>query len=111
MDRPNSKADREQRSAVRFDTSLPVQVQGSAGEAHNVSVQGIYFESDIQQRVGALVEVAVEFTFHGRRHHLHCEGKVMRVERRGDRVGVGARLLAPFFDGEEQVEPAPTREP
>lgn len=111
MDRPNRNRTREQRSAVRFDSSLPVQVHGSEGRTHNVSAQGIYFETDVQQRVGALVEVAVEFTLYGRRHRLHCEGKVMRVERRGDRVGVGARLLAPFFEGEEQVEPAPPRLP
>ena len=111
MDRPNRQRRPEQRSADRFDTTLPVHVEGSEGHTHNVSAQGIYFETDVQQHVGALVEVAVEFTLHGRRHRLHCEGKVMRVERRGDRVGVGARLLAPFFDGEEQVEPAPPRLP
>ena len=111
MDRPNRKRAQDQRSAVRFDTSLPVQVRGAEGLAHNVSAQGIYFETDVHQQVGALVEVAVEFTLYGRRHRLHCEGKVMRVERRGDRVGVGARLLAPFFEGEERIEPAPPRLP
>lgn len=93
----------DQRAVIRFDTSLPVDLEGVPGEAQNISAQGICFETGIQQCVGELVNFTVEFTLYGRRHRLLCEGKVVRVEQHGDRVRVAARLVAPFFDGFEEV--------
>ena len=92
------QAGREQRRADRFDTGLPVRVGGGSGRTHNISAHGIYFETDTRQEPGSLVNFTVEFTLNGRTHRLLCEGKVVRVEPRGDRVGVAARLLAPLFD-------------
>ncbi|RYF17145.1 MAG: PilZ domain-containing protein [Comamonadaceae bacterium] len=92
------QAAREQRRADRFDTGLPVSIEGASGQTHNVSAQGIYFETDSRQELGSLVNFTVEFTLYGHKHRLLCEGKVVRVEPRGDRVGVAARLVAPFFD-------------
>ena len=94
---------RDQRSAVRFDTTLPVQIAGCEGATQNISAQGVYFETDVRQRVGALVNFSVEFTLYGRKHRLLCEGKVVRVDDMGERIGVAARLIAPFFEGEEVV--------
>jgi acyl-coenzyme A thioesterase PaaI-like protein len=99
----------DQRTAVRFDAAMPVLMDSGAGTTHNISTQGVYFETDVKHRPGALVNFSIEFTLHGRRHRLLCEGKVVRVEPQGDRVGVAARLLAPFFEGEEEVAAAPTR--
>jgi hypothetical protein len=93
----------DQRSAVRFEASLPVALGGARGETHNISAHGIYFETDVQQRVGQLLNFSLEYTLHGRTHRLLCEGKVVRVEPQGRRVGVAARLVAPFFDGTEDI--------
>jgi hypothetical protein len=95
-------SEREQRATARFDTSMPVQIDGHAGETCNISAHGVYFETDVQQRPGTLVNITLEFTLYGERHRLLCEGKVVRVESHGDRVGVAARLVAPFFAGEEE---------
>ena len=89
---------REQRRSDRFDSDLEVAIAGAAGRTHNVSARGVYLETDAQQQVGSLVDIAVEFTLYGRRHRLLCEGKVVRVEPRGGRVGVAARLLTPLFE-------------
>jgi hypothetical protein len=94
---------RDQRTSARFDASMPVQIGGADGTTQNISAQGVYFETDVQQRVGSLVNFSVEFTLYGRRHRLLCEGKVVRVDQQGDRIGVAARLIAPFFEGEEVV--------
>lgn len=93
----------DQRAAVRFDTSLPVQIAGSEGATQNISAQGVCFETDVRQRIGALVNFSVEFTLHGRRQRLLCEGKVVRVDANGDRVRVAARLVAPLFESDETV--------
>ncbi|MDB5898804.1 MAG: hypothetical protein JWP41_2406 [Ramlibacter sp.] len=106
MDPMAASSSSDQRNAVRFDTSMPVQIDGTAGHIQNISAHGVYFETDVQQRVGALVNFTVEFTLYGRKHTLLCEGKVIRVDQHGDRVGVAARLVAPFFDGAEQADPA-----
>ena len=89
---------RNQRVTERFDATLPVTVAGMPGETHNISAHGVYFETDALQRVGALVNFTVEYTLLGRKHRLLCEGKVLRVEKQGNRVGVAARLVAPFFE-------------
>lgn len=89
---------REQRTAERYDTSMPVSVGGMPGVTRNISARGVYFETDAAQRLGALVNFTVEYTLQGRKRYLLCEGKVVRVEQQGDRVGVAARLVAPFFE-------------
>ncbi len=98
-----ARATREQRAAVRFDTHMPVQTEHGAGTAQNISAPGIYFETDVEPHAGALVNFSIEYRLHGRMHRLLCEGKVVRVEQHGERVGVAARLVAPFFDAPEDV--------
>jgi hypothetical protein len=90
----------DQRVAERFEATLPVTVGGSPGETHNISAHGVYFETDARQQLGALLNFTVEYTLHGRKHRLLCEGKVVRVEEQGGRVGVATRLVAPFFEDE-----------
>jgi hypothetical protein len=87
----------EQRTAVRFDTHLPIRIDGAHGVAHNISNTGIYFETDVQQVPGQLVNVLVEYQAQGRKRQLQCEGQVLRIVREDGRVGVAARLLSPFF--------------
>lgn len=100
---------REQRTAVRFDTHMPVHTTAGGGTMHNISAQGVYFETDVEPRQGALVNFSIEYRLQGRLHRLLCEGKVVRVEPHGSRIGVAARLVAPFFEGEEVVAPAAPR--
>jgi hypothetical protein len=93
----------DQRGAARFDTALPVYLAGTTGETHNISAQGVYFETDVRQEVGALVNFTLEFTLYGERHQLLCEGKVIRVDTGNGRIGVAARLVTPFFAETETV--------
>ncbi|MBC5783416.1 PilZ domain-containing protein [Ramlibacter sp. USB13] len=104
-----ARAPRDQRGAVRFDTHMPVHTAQGAGRTHNISAQGVYFETDAEPRAGALVNFQLEYTLQGRRHRLLCEGKVVRVERQGERIGVAARLVTPFFEGEEIAAPPTLR--
>ncbi|HEY8361066.1 MAG TPA: PilZ domain-containing protein [Ramlibacter sp.] len=101
---PEAQSGADHRSAVRFDTDLPVRIDGAHGRTFNISTQGIYFETDVPQELGSLVNFTLEFNLYGQTHHLLCEAKVVRVEEQGTRIGVGARLLAPFFAGEETLE-------
>lgn len=103
MNKPREQRGSEQRSAVRFDTHLPVRLESDDGVAHNISAGGIYFETDVRHELGALVNFTVEFQLYGKKHRLLCEGKVVRIEAQGTRIGVAARLVTPFFAGHERV--------
>jgi hypothetical protein len=106
---PTSRAKdrRDQRAAARFDTTLPVHIGGKEGTTGNISAHGIYFEADVAPALGSLLNFSVEFTLHGQQQRLLCEGKVVRTEKRGNRFGVAARLVAPFFEAEERVAVTP----
>ena len=109
MDRKHAPQAREQRAAARFETRLPVHLDGAAASTCDISAQGICFEADEPLPLGALVNFSVEYSLYGQRHRLSCEGKVVRVDREDGRTRVAARLLAPFFEGEEPVTPAVPR--
>jgi hypothetical protein len=110
MDTTQTSSD--QRTAARFDTHLPLKIEGDEVQTQNISAHGVYFETSAPHEVGALVNFTVEYTLYGRTHRLLCEGKVVRVDIQPGGVGVAARLLAPFFSGVEEVpEPSPRAEP
>jgi hypothetical protein len=100
----SEKPNGDQRAAARFDTVLPVSVEGAEAWTRNISSTGIYFETDVAPEVGSLVNFTVEFTLQGKRNRLLCEGKVVRVDHGDERIGVAARLLTPFFAPAEELQ-------
>jgi hypothetical protein len=88
----------DQRSAARFDTAMPVRIDGAHGHTHDISTHGVCFDTHVRQTIGDLINFTLEYTLFGQRHHLLCEGKVVRVEEREEGVRVAARLLAPLFE-------------
>lgn len=92
----------DHRAAARFDTALSVDVDGLAARARNISASGIYFETDVDLPLGALLNLNVQFTHGGRKHWLACEGTVVRVTHADGCQGVAARLLTPFFSPDEE---------
>lgn len=104
MKQANAPAGNLLRSEERFDTQLPIRIRDAEGEAQNISSHGVYFETDVRQEIGALVNFTIEFTLYGHRQQLLCEGKVVRVQEEGGRIGVAARLIAPLFDEEQLPE-------
>jgi hypothetical protein len=93
----------DHRNAARFDTALAVDVAGLKGEARNISATGVYFETDVEMPLGALVNLNVQFTHGGRKHWLACEGRVVRVSKAGGQHGIGAELVTPFFSSEQET--------
>lgn len=89
---------RDQRAAERFDAVMPVMLAGEPGLTRNISARGVYFETQARHEVGSLVNFTIEYALYGRKRRLLCEGKVVRVEPQGERVGVATRLVAPFFE-------------
>ena len=92
----------DHRAAARFDTAMTVDVGGRKAEAQNISATGLYFETDVEMPLGALVDLSVQFTHSGRKHWIACEGKVVRVTQMDGHHGVGAQLVTPFFSPEQE---------
>ena len=98
----NVAQNEEHRQAARFDTAIEVDVEGLPARARNISASGVYFETDVELPVGAVLNLNVQFTHHGRKQWLACEGTVVRVTHTHGQHGVAARLLTPFFAPEEE---------
>jgi hypothetical protein len=94
----------EQRDAARFAAELPLELEGMPGVTRDVSTSGIYFETDALREIGPIVSVTLRCQEGGQERLLQCEARVVRVEARGDRIGIAARLMTPFFVESEVVE-------
>jgi nitric oxide synthase oxygenase domain/subunit len=97
----------DHRAAERFETSLAVDVEGLSARTRNISATGVYFETDVELPLGAVLALNVQFTQGGRKHWLACEGTVVRVSQQDGQHGVAARLRTPFFGPEQEIQAAP----
>jgi hypothetical protein len=93
----------DQREATRFDTALPLEMEGVPGFTRDVSATGIYFETDALQEIGPVVSFTMRYRLGGKLHELQCDARVVRVEAHGDRIGIAAKLMAPFFEDVEEI--------
>jgi hypothetical protein len=92
-----------QRSADRFDTELPVEIDGVQSLTRNISATGMYIETYTHQTPGSRVHFTVEMVVRGQNIKLVCDGEVVRVEQKGDTTGVAIKLDKSFFSDIEKV--------
>jgi hypothetical protein len=69
----------------------------------NISESGIFFETEHAFKPGAHITFAVVLgdPDAGGRFRVECSAKVVRVEPRGVRIGVAARILSYSIEPEE----------
>jgi hypothetical protein len=84
----------ERRRDVRIAASMPLQVDGRAASTLDLSEHGLAFESESALREGDKVQLVVDYLLDGHHYPMQCEGEVVRVEPRGNRWLVAARLVA-----------------
>lgn len=81
------------RKEERFQTELPISFESGEGVAQNVSANGIYFVTDAALQEGQPVKFSMEFpSFPGGPIVVNCVARVVRLEERGTRRGVGASI-------------------
>lgn len=96
--RPPVPREQYKRASDRFDTDMPLEIDGTSGIARNISATGVYFETDLSREPGSVVSLSIEVTMGGEKLKLVCEGQVVRVDsKRGGKVGIAARLQNSFF--------------
>ena len=86
-----------QRNADRFDTQLPVEINGIPSLTRNISATGMYVETDGHQTPGSHIHFTVEVVVWGKKLKLVCDGQVVRVDQKGDKTGVAIKLDNSFF--------------
>lgn len=85
---------RERRQAPRLPIAIPVELEGGTGLTRDVSLSGVYFETDRCLVVGEQVRMTLVM---GRLApdypvRLQCDGRVVRVERREMQVRLGVAV-------------------
>ena len=90
-----------QRSADRFDTQLPVEIDGIPSLTRNISATGMYVETDTHQTPGSHIHFTVEVVVWGKKLKLVCDGEVVRVDQKGDKTGIAVKLDNSFFANDE----------
>lgn len=98
------------RREERFPAALAIAMEGASGVARDVSASGIYFETDAELVEGSPLHFTVEFEDSpGRPLRLQCEARVVRVEKRGGKIGVGASIHSLKFEVLEGQQSQPER--
>jgi hypothetical protein len=87
--------DAERRRAPRYPVSAAVELAVTHGFTRDLSATGAFIETDRPLAPGTRIVFTMVFedVTDGHRR-ARCEGEVVRVERRGDRSGVGVRITA-----------------
>lgn len=83
---------KEKRKTERISTTLPVNLGDKQGIARDVSASGMFLETDAAYSVGSAVDVALDLDTPWGKVMLRCEGRIVRVERSDEKVGVAVRF-------------------
>ncbi|MDR3368488.1 PilZ domain-containing protein [Rhodoferax sp.] len=92
------------RSADRFTSELPVEINGAIGLTRNVSATGVYFETTADQAPGSRVRFVVEVLVNGEKLKMVCAGDVVRVEQKLGMLGIAVKLSSSFFTDTDNAE-------
>lgn len=85
----------EHRKAPRIQGALPMVTEsGKKGITHDLSASGVFFETDGSFAPGQSIEFSIffEHLYPDRPVCLNCKGVIIRVEKKGDRIGVAASI-------------------
>jgi hypothetical protein len=84
----------EKRIEAREPVKLPVTLaDGSTGTTRDVSATGLFFEIDNKLELGSVIDFRIELSTNGRSMWLKERAQVVRIETRGKRTGIAARML------------------
>lgn len=72
--------------------SLPIYLDEATGLTRDVSVSGMFFETNASFSVGEPINFRVEFDAPAGKMMLNCRGEIVRTEKQADRIGVAIRI-------------------
>jgi hypothetical protein len=99
----------DRRRHVRHEVQLPVELDWGTGVTHDMSVSGAYIEAPrFDLPVGESFDFSVTIgKVETGSWTLRCHGMVIRIEKRGDRIGIAASIdrfvEISSFDGHDET--------
>lgn len=102
---PMEQKGENQRGEERVSASLPVELGAATGVTRDFSASGIFFETDATFALGNEIRFSVELDAPGGKLMLRCQGSIVRLEPRENRVGVAVKITASRLEalGSEQA--------
>lgn len=97
------------RREERIEAALAVLLESGSGVTRNVSASGVYFETEAPLAEGAPLRFSLRFDDQpGGPLILRCEARIVRLEERDGKFGVGAEITSSSFErpGTRLEEPA-----
>lgn len=93
LDRP------ERRKVQRIPMALPVELSEGTGITRDLSVCGVFFETDRSFLPGESIQFTLVLEYLDPRQpvRLQCQGRVVRIERHGELTGVAVAITAYRF--------------
>ena len=90
----------DRRKAPRFQVALPVELVEGTGVTRDLSAGGVFFETDRVFGLGEVSQFALVLEYIDPRQpvRLQCRGRVVRLERRGNTMGVAVAIAAYRLD-------------
>lgn len=79
--------------------ALPVELEEGQGTTRDVSLSGVFFETGVPFRLNETIKFILVFEGMSWSHtiRLECEGRVVRIQPSGERVGVAATIASYRF--------------
>lgn len=88
----------DKRREKRVAAALPVDLGGAAGVARDVSASGMFFETDASYAIGSPISLALDLDTPWGKVMFKCQGKIVRLESRGQKVGVAVQFTGATLD-------------
>jgi hypothetical protein len=105
--RAKTKKRNYHRREKRVRAALPVQLVRAKGVTRDVSRSGVFFETEAHCRVGSPVHFAIRLETPWGPAHFDCRGRIVRVERHDELLGVAVQFSE--LSAPPRPEPAPAR--
>ena len=101
---------RESRREPRHQMALPVEVGCEKYTSRDVSSSGIFFETDKSFSPGQPIEftIVLEHIDPARLVRVQCRGEIVRVEDKGQKLGVAATISSYTFEKLNEAEAGQT---
>lgn len=81
------------RKEERVEAELPVSLGSARGTTRDISATGVFFETDTAYAMGSEISFSVELNAPGGKMMLKCQGRIVRVENRGGKIGMAAKII------------------
>lgn len=91
----------EQRKETRYTVELPVDMEETGGVTRDLCTSGVFFETNKSFTPGQTIEFSINFAGLSYPILLKCVGEIVRIEDKGQKIGVAASITS---YGVEKVE-------